>query len=138
MLQARFRGSKTWYRPDRDYITVHPRIISRAIADVTAGLTEEEDIKRLGWLATELAKLVNMCGNRVISKEDLEARLTELDEKYPYLTMKIAEKMFHASFDLYRSWQLEMLPENPDGSIDLTKVSMPVEVQPTPAIEGPK
>lgn len=148
MLQARMRGSKEWYRPDRDFMVSHPSLLSRSIAKLTEEIqtntrgpedaTVEFDMKRLGDLATELAKLHNACGNREMSAEQLTEQLTALEAKYPYLTLKLAIIVFQVSFEMYRHWKLETLPENPDGTIDHTKLSLPLQVQPAPIMEGPK
>ena len=65
-------------------------------------------------------------------------RLTALEDQYPYLTLKLAIIVFQTSFEMYRHWKMEMLPENPDGTIDHTKLSLPLQVQPAPIVEGPK
>lgn len=130
MLQARLKGAKDWYRPDRDYLTVHPRLISQAIATVTTKMKDDKEMESLCEVATELAKIVNASTNRLISKEDMEARLNALDQRYPFITVLLAAEITHLTFELYRNWQMEMLPENPDGTVDMSKLVKPVEVKP--------
>ena len=57
MLQARMRGEKEWYRPDRDFMVAHPKLLSRSIEKLTEEIqnskrgpedaTVEFDMKRL-------------------------------------------------------------------------------------------
>lgn len=129
MLQARMRGEKQWYRPDRDLLNaLKPLMIKtlekfsrEELAKTRSSSIPESEYDRYVAAAGEVAKLFNHIADRNITEKELSDELDALTVKYPYVMAAIVRQFFVQTLLSYNRWVLETVPETEDGKIDVSK-----------------
>lgn len=138
MLQARTRGQTGWYRPDRDFLVVLPKLAKRAIEIITERYKDDDaSIEQLGLLAKTLGRTIEASKNKELTSEQLEEQLLAVGDaavERSFLYAEFSALFFRLAVQTFRLWELEKIPENADGTVDTERLEKQNEAAAAKAI----
>lgn len=138
MMQARTRGATGWYRPDRDFLVVMPKLAKRAIEMLTERYKDDAaSIEQLGLMAQSLGRTLEGSKKKDVTAEQLEEALLVLGDaavERSFLYAEFSALFFRLAAQTFRLWSLEMIPENADGTVDQVQLAKQNEAAAAKAI----
>ena len=130
MLQARIRGEKQWYRPDRDLLNAFKPLMLKTLSEFGPdafgeGKIPQEEYEKYVEIGGELAKLLNGVAARTLTPKGIGDELDALIAKRPYVMASIMRQFFVQTLVMYNQWVLETVPETEDGHIARSTTTLP-------------